>query len=222
MNKPIWIVSTPRSGTTYLCDVLNRTGLFAPEFGEHFNLIHGFRGDALRSDPAAFRYCKAFPQQLRGSDLTLRSVSEVLPGVVFVAVRRRSLLDRAVSLYLAERSGVYTVSTQPATGDFASFVDSPEGYLGRQLPSDLTDCVGFYERIKEEEESLRSELSTVEHIEVEYESIMDGSAFRGIFGILGLDSDWRQCMESSPMLPMPRSPEYWELKRGLASILCKV
>lgn len=222
MNKPIWIVSTPRSGTTYLCDVLNRTGLFAPEFGEHFNLIHGFRGDALRSDPAAFRYCKAFPQQLRGSDLTLRSVSEVLPGVVFVAVRRRSLLDRAVSLYLAERSGVYTVSTQPATGDFASFVDSPEGYLAKKVPLMVSDCMWFYERIRREEEDLQSELSTVEHIEVEYESIMDGSGFPMLFERLGLESDCDECLGSSPLLPVPRRSEYWELKKGLASMLCKV
>lgn len=222
MERPIWVVSTARSGTTYLCDVLNRTGLFRPEFAEHLNLVYGNRGGLLRRDPGRFRFCKVFPEQLRNSGVTLREVAALLPGVRFVSLRRRSLVDRAVSLYLAQRSGVYTVSEEAAEGDFARFVSTPEGYMGRALPCDAADCMGFYARVVEEERSLESALSTVAHHEVSYESVVSGAGLPGLFRELGLGADAASCAASSPLRQMPEREESARLRRVLAAMTCKV
>lgn len=222
MVKPTWIVSTARSGTTYLCDVLNRTGEFSPELSERLNLVYGDRGGALRRDPGRFRNCKVFPEQLRASRLTLAEVSDLLPGVRFVSLRRRSLVDRAVSLYLAQRSGVYTVSEGAATGDFARFVSTPEGYAGRPLPCDAGDCMTFYARVAREESELEAALSTVHHRELTYESLVSGEGLPGLFRWLGLGADPAECAAASQLRPMPPRAESERLRRVIASMTCKV
>lgn len=98
----VWVLSYQRTGSTYLCALLNQIG-FNPGLDEHLHVSKQIDPDRLP------RNNKVQPHQFAYRALALSDVLEQHPGTRFILLRRRDLVACAVSLYLAERTGVWSV-----------------------------------------------------------------------------------------------------------------
>jgi LPS sulfotransferase NodH len=120
MVAPLWILCNPRSGSSYLCDLLNNTGLF-PSL-EHPRLVNR-RGPLERGlsfnewlrlffSPYSFRdfeitpifYTKCIYHQYIEvfGDRNFDYIERYVPGVQFLWLHRNNIYEQVASLYFAK------------------------------------------------------------------------------------------------------------------------
>jgi len=154
MLKPCWIICTPRSGSTYLSSILNNIGMFKPQFSEYLGWKkHKFMTPVdLRSAPP---FCKVLHVHLnrifRQHDY-LQDVShthelqfmqprvshrhyieECLPGIRFVLLNRKNIVNQAVSYCLTS-----AISAKHQKSFFQMYSDSTHNeFLKTNVP--ITD-----------------------------------------------------------------------------------
>lgn len=123
-NRGYVICATPRSGSTYLCELLASTGqLGKPE--EYFNTV----GRRKHTDPnypknpraqvEIARFMGATPNGIYGVKIMLLQyhrarkrvdLFHALPNLEFLRIRRRDLLGQAISMWRAQQTGQYVAS----------------------------------------------------------------------------------------------------------------
>jgi len=178
--NPCWIVSTPRSGTTYFCDLINNTDLFNPFFEEHFNLIFGNRHQDFSDRSNEFMFCKIQPMQWEFNNLELNFVKEKLNNIKFIRIKRKNIIDKAVSLYLASISNIWNISEDIKNvklhDKLQSFISTDEDYLSKEFKLDLKYLIKCYHTVIEDEEKCDRFLENVNSIEIDYEEIINDNS----------------------------------------------
>jgi LPS sulfotransferase NodH len=100
-----WILAQQRSGSTFLCEVLNRTGFFDPHLAEHFTFNEW---DLFDESPHLFVNCKiAHPRTLKF--IGEKKVARTLPQTRYIKLSRKDTFAKAVSLAYCKKSNIYCV-----------------------------------------------------------------------------------------------------------------
>jgi LPS sulfotransferase NodH len=99
MVSNLYILTSARSGSTYFCQVLNNTGLFAPALVEHY----------LPKDIDLIpRNNKLLINKYNQSEyLTLGDVKKKYPDTKFIYLQRRDVIACTVSHFLAKSTIMY-------------------------------------------------------------------------------------------------------------------
>ena len=108
-KHPLYILATPRSGTTLLQVLLNQTGLFDPKISEWFNPRPYYDHIPWPMDEKLPRNCKVFPQHLkqRFGSARLEPIEEAWPDVKYVVVYRKDVAAQTASWMYSCRSDTW-------------------------------------------------------------------------------------------------------------------
>lgn len=110
MTDPIWILTTPRTGSTLLAGYLTDALGLEPELTERYITNPGYAGLRVPAGTVP-AFNKVFPHQYRAfwGDLDLSRVEREHPGVRWVYLFRRDRRAQAESYARAMTSGVWNV-----------------------------------------------------------------------------------------------------------------
>lgn len=110
-TRPCWVVCTPRVGSTYLCYLLNTTGVFRNcNFKEYFN-----HRSYTRPQREKFNYYPPPFNKLVWDQLPLEKAKEVtnrLFGIRFVNLYRKDICAQAVSQNLAQQADIWLITNR--------------------------------------------------------------------------------------------------------------
>lgn len=143
--NPCWILCLPRSGSTYLSNMLNNLNAFPAFDMIHPQLCHALNnkpgilqknhafGEWLRLyTPSLLRQCpppftKAIRSQYLSLSLDGSKIASILPGIRFISLKRRDTAKQAVSIYIAHELNQYHVYNQRMLRDYRqkTFVINP-------------------------------------------------------------------------------------------------
>lgn len=154
-NMNCWILTHARSGSTYLCDLLNSTGGL-PYFSE---TLHPYPDQSHMSRDDFFQKSLGFGKIHRSHfDLCLRDsdklhIKQHLPDLKFVLLRRNNHNQVAVSLYLAKMTNCWNILKKEEHGVQAYLntrVDIDNTMLLQTLNECRRDYYGWDEFLKNE------------------------------------------------------------------------
>jgi LPS sulfotransferase NodH len=106
MIPPCWIITAPRSGSNLLCELLNSTGLFEPQFLEHYDgRLCQYYVDLFEFP----RYNKLMRYMLWGKDYQAiySQLTLAFPDIRFVHLVRKDVVKQAVSKYFSIQTGMW-------------------------------------------------------------------------------------------------------------------
>lgn len=124
MITPCWILCTPRTGSSYLCEILNNLKYFPTYDSIYPDLFNNHSIGPLKSDRSfgewlrlytleLFQkyppiYTKAINHQFNRI-LTLDLTVEILPNIKFIILKRRNVINHTSSYYMAKKLNQYHV-----------------------------------------------------------------------------------------------------------------
>ena len=192
-KTPIWLLATPRTGSYYLSYCLNLSGL-NPEIQEYWNgsIYPNYEGFPCNN--------KVHPLQLREKDKTLNDVTEVLPNVKFVLLRRRDVIAQAVSRYIAQETGIWSVRNEKNKFDFQSSI---------RIPLSKDGILEMYQKCQDDEQYWLEQ--DVDKIETFYEDFIGNKQeIQRLFSCLGISYSLEDDFDSKIPLRKQRDlrPEY--------------
>lgn len=156
--RPIWILTTPRTGSTALARTLNSSGLLDPPLAEYFN------SEAVDEPWAGLqlpRNCKVMPEQTD----RWREINTHWPHAVLVHLVRNDLVAQIASTIIAIQTGVWIANQRTP-------------YQVNEIAVRITDVQRIRSQIRIGNATLRAWLSTREHMVVTYESLSHRTARR--------------------------------------------
>lgn len=136
--NPCWILADPRSGSSFLCEILNKTMIFpfydhpkiktndfflkkdqGRAFDEWFRLFSN-KIELYKSMPS---YVKVIYDQLFFLDekISIYDIEKIHPKIKFIYISRKSKIDQTVSLYIAKKLNAYHVFTKKFLNKCQSF-----------------------------------------------------------------------------------------------------
>lgn len=107
--RPLWIIATPRTGTTLLQKLLNQTGLFHPHMTEWYNPQPYFDDQPWPMGETPPRNNKVFPHHLsmRFGRKTLEPILEAWPDLRVVVMYRNDKAAQTASWLYSVDSGIW-------------------------------------------------------------------------------------------------------------------
>lgn len=150
--KPCWILTTPRSGSTYLSRRLNQTGFFNPPFAEWYNSETLFEKSYIQN-PVAF--CKIHRFQYDEH-------KPLFPkDVLLVHLTRKDLVEATVSQYFAGHTKVWNTTCEDKLLDHANI----------DVPYDKNVMLRLYFEMAHESKGWIEFLKDKEFLEFDYEDL---------------------------------------------------
>lgn len=188
--SPCWILTTARTGSSFLCEILNQTGLFVPEFKEYMH------PEAKPFEFVQRPYCKV----MRGHferflhDGAKEDIERLFPGMKYIYLNRQNIEDKAVSLYFARETGVWCLRREDR-----------EQYMAQPVHLDenkLMDAYHYEARVSRLWDNF---LEGTPHLRIEYEELVESPAevIRKVLTYLGY---FDEIIARCPLVPM-RRPE---------------
>lgn len=170
---PCWILTNPRSGSSYLSsclnNALNRAGYESYKFEEWFNL---FSCCTTRPEKIPrfcnlhrIQFCDFFTNEDR------LNIELLQPNMRYIHLRRRDVIAQTVSFFLMMESGIQNISN-------SNWIKKPIDYNEDIL-------LRFYLKIKDSYHNWDDYLNGVNHLAVDYEELF--SSFDLISNYLQLD-----------------------------------
>lgn len=167
-----WLLTSPRTGSTYLQYLLNHN-VGAPlnlscdrhmarfSFGEHMSeRFCKSLDDFFAWDPIVSKvHCHHFGAYLVDRPLLKPNLKDVR----FVLLERRDLHAQAVSLAMADRTGVTQCNS----------AESQAKYHARQLPLDDAKLLSCFKAVSDYKDFWRNWLHSEPHLVVTYESLIE-------------------------------------------------
>ena len=195
MTPGIIVCATPRSGSNYLCQLMESTGVLGVP-REYFNPVgrRAYDDPYYPDDPQAqleqvvttgasangVYAVKVHPFQLR-EQVTIDPLSD-LPGAVKVRLRRVDRLAQAISWALAQQTGQFRAGDAPAAEPSydpvlidasLSFLDGEEAFWDARLDPDRTLVVTYEELVADPQAAVDR---VAAHVGVEEPAVVDMSA----------------------------------------------
>lgn len=182
----VWVLSSPRTGSYYLCAILNRVG-FNPPLKEWYHQEIKRR----ESDPP--RNTKIHTFQLGHRGASIQSVMKEYPDTRFIVLRRRDHVACAVSNYIGTFTHMLLVTSEQQAQVYAGL---------KPVPFDESRILQIYARVLEEDrfwtrhmDSLNVAYRTVFYEDLETDPV---DTIQGIFDYLGILDDPAVCLEDVP------------------------
>ena len=107
LRQPCWILSSPRTGSSYLSNLLECTNLFRPRFAEWYDTPNVRKFAIPKILP---RFCKVHRPQIEHWNVDLDNLDKNLPGIRFIHISRKDKYSQAISYYFAHYSKFWAIS----------------------------------------------------------------------------------------------------------------
>ena len=161
--KPTWILCTYRTGSTYLASSLNSTGLFEPNFKEHFKdhqIEAGYYDKKIPKFAKVHRnlFLNLFKDKYKG----IHKVNKFYPNIQFIHLRRKNIIDQTLSHYFAAICKKFVVYEK----------DDLKKFQNTHVEYDKKKLYNLYKVIKKNYNSWYKFLDGQNYIDVYYEDLL--------------------------------------------------
>ena len=192
--SPCWILCYPRTGSSYLCELLNKTMLFPFYNNSSISRSDYFlkkdNGRAFDEWLRLFQNKKSFldniPNFLKAinhqffdlcNDCDISQIKKTLPNIKFIHLHRKNKINQAVSLFLAEELDAYHIFTK----------NSLFKHNDTKINCNYQKLINCYKKTKEYK-SWCGFLKNENYLEVYYESFLENPnlVLSNIFKFLNL------------------------------------
>jgi LPS sulfotransferase NodH len=227
MNIPCWILTTPRTGSTYLCDLLNSTGLF----GDHktsspvtnkvdrwteYYCKDFFKPEFLMNPPPINKIHHAdFFEYFGHSDL-----SRILPGVKYVLLKRKDIYAVTVSKYFVLEGAHFMDGKERWNIHTQSDIDKMQRM---NLAFNKTRMMNLHQRTKLADAAWDEYLKDKEFLEMQYEDLIHDptGCVKQVLALMGMEGKPDLNSEKMPMkLDHPQKKLFAERLKKLESREC--
>jgi LPS sulfotransferase NodH len=229
-TSPCWIFSMPRSGSTFLCEMLNLTGLFDPLFAEYFNSTINKSTDIKKdfiSNPFNYKFCKIQSFHFLKQKISFEDIKNVLGQVKIIKLDRINILDCIVSYCISYASSTYAISKNPTetalqtkTNNYVSDVNS---FTRKNIPyiNDFTInfCIDF---VFYQKKYLNYILQNMSFLNINYEEISNDDFLPKIFDYLEIDKDnfdFKYLKSKCLLVKTPEKEEKKQLEKRVLKII---
>jgi len=180
-QKPLYILATARTGSTFLCDLLNQTGLFEPILWEHYNLRKD-AGDGEWPNGEAPRNAKIMPHQMKWwfGRVTLDKIVSQFQDVHFVEVYREDIAAQAASTMYSHVTGIWNPTT----------FEQVQLYDAANLGFDRQESMMKFRNIYTNQMVIRDALRDFDHLTVSYEQLVAEPAWVANTVLEWIDADF--------------------------------
>jgi LPS sulfotransferase NodH len=205
---PCWILSYPRTGSSFLASSLNFTGLYDPICIEWLNPAVDKRDTEIAHQTVQWKPWHNIPPDIIKDNITLllrelplnlkihvfdykiwftkEHLAEIrqLLGLQIIRLRRRDILSATASYYLADATNVYAALNEEEVAKHAQI----------DIPIDKEKLLQYYQWMKEWDNECGELLDGIPHEEVFFEELFHNSElnreelFR-VHGILKIPED---------------------------------
>lgn len=174
MNENYWILTTPRTGSNRLCQLLNNTGLFEHYWEEYLNneyhpdITKYFNSPLLLLNNYNKLYCnKVHYYQLRQFCLINDNFDFIIkkfPNIKFIYLYRKDIIKQVVSLYIASYTKIWAIRNKKDQNVFFS---------KNEIPYDCHKIEYFYKETIESIQEIKKIINKHKNIiiQIEYEEI---------------------------------------------------
>lgn len=231
-HPPCWILSNPRTGSNYLCNALNQTGVYTPRFEEWLNPVVGLEDHLhtrwqpwkqIKLDEVVYRtnvelLIATAPRYLKIHSFDYKrffawshkhAIIKRFPAIKFIRLRRRDLLATTVSYYLALKTGIFSTSPK-----------NVEEHAAKQVPVNVDELLKYHEWVCGWDRAWDNFVSDVEHLEIWYEDLVsDSHVVARVYEYVGLPP--QRANVFVPRDVKARHPQTPELVNLLKEILCQ-
>lgn len=165
--RPCWILSSERVGSTYLCGLLNSTGLFYnPEFkqGWHEYYLHRFLKKEYTYNPPIINKLHYWQYK---KCLENVNINDILPNIRYVLLRRRDTVSSAISKYFIR-------SCQHIDGIDKWNIYNKKDFKtmqGNTAPFNKRKILDMYNQMEYDYDSWMNYLADKQFIEFDYEDL---------------------------------------------------
>lgn len=172
-GRPCWILTSPRTGSTWLARMLNRSvgmPLDMPSWGflrnwcfsEHMHPSN--RGDAMQfwDDPPVVSKVHNHHLLEFAPDIRVDDVAQKLPGICFVRLYRQDKVAQAISLYFSDVTAAHRIENN----------DQLQRYASRDVPWDAQAAYGKYQQVLSYDRNWDYWLNGRLHLRVSYEDLL--------------------------------------------------
>jgi len=171
---PCWILTNPRTGSTYLAELLNNTGIFNPRFEEYFtpDFVAAKNGIPVREAKNRIkaqirskrlpRYVKIFLGIFNELNLNHKFIKSVHPKIKYIRLRRRDIYANSVSWYIAESTKIWLVRNQAEL----------KGFTEKRVPFNEKRLIEIYTRLKKVFCEWDVHLEDCDFVDVFYEDLV--------------------------------------------------
>lgn len=172
--NPCWILSTPRTGSSILCDMLNNLDLFEEfrhslqnpfpsplqknrAFDEWLKIFIRYKGGLVEFEktPPKFNKCPHDQYQNVLGNKSPSYLQEVLPGIKFLILKRRDLYAQTISSYFSKWTHKYHLYNEQSKKD----------WMNIEIPFDEEVAIQTYLRTKEWQKCWKDFSAPVEYYE---------------------------------------------------------
>jgi hypothetical protein len=228
--SPCWIFSLPRSGSTFLCEILNLTGLFNPLFAEYFNSTLSkktFVKNDFLNNYANYKFSKIQPLHFHVNRLSWPEVKKIFPDLKIIKLKRDNFFECVVSYCIAELNSIYTISENPEktcveTG-CGQYITNPNKFSELKINFFNDKTIAKSVRFMLTQKKLFDELLVrIDCLEVDYEEIKNKQGFEKIFQYLNINCCVEDLLKQSVIKKTPERLEKKQIEEIVKSIFYNI
>lgn len=176
ITRPCWILTSPRSGSTYLCDLLNSTNLFGGKFTKdpprkkvdrwteytsiYYNKLFGVH---FLENPPVINKMHYWDRINYWDQINHYNNDEVIRDIVYVKVSRENLYEVTVSKYISMQTQKWNIRSENELKDFQKLTFE---FNEKQI-------IRLHEETKICHNGWNDFLSNKEHLVLTYENIVN-------------------------------------------------
>lgn len=222
----------PRSGSTYLCDILNSTGLFNPLFEEKFNskinCVDSIKNDFLKN-PENYKFLKIQPMHFKVNELSLKEVQKKFNNLKIIKLYRKSFFDSVLSLCVANLTKTYAVSKETSktlTGkNTKKYIKNINKYLNIKINIDDKKIIKIIKKTTKTMIDEKKEFDNIvindNVIEINYDDLMSENKILDIFKFLNIDIDIKKVILNTTIEKNPKINGLDDLKNIINDFFIK-
>lgn len=228
--SPCWIFSLPRSGSTFLCEILNLTGLFNPFFAEHFNSVINkqiyIKNDFLNNSNN-YKFSKVQSLHFYVNRLIWSEIKSVFPDLKIIKLKRDNFFECVVSYCIAELNSIYAISEDPEKTSLETgcgqYITSPNKFSELQVNFFNEKTIAQNIRFMLIQKKLFDDLLVgIDCLEIDYEEIKNKTCFDKIFQYLEINCNVEELLSKSVIKKTPERPEKKQIEEIVKNIFYNI
>ena len=208
---PCWILSTPRSGSSLLCELLNKTNLFNPIFVEYYNDQYCKNLYNIATNYKFKKYNKMMRYPLQISNISCKifytNLVNKFSNIRFIHLVRTNIFKQALSLFFSSKTRIWLYNIN----NIHDYRDIPYNY------SEILESYNFLYQAQWNDSIFL--LGGQKYLDITYEKFISDidlhmnkiMNFLNIKNNINWGETYRKISKSEQMIsPYPRKQEYYE------------
>lgn len=163
----IWILSEKRTGSSYLCEILNSTGLFEEEFKEWYvKFDHKKEITNFYKKNHLPKYCKIHHSVMKKNFGSFEELINQIGECKFIHIKRKNIKKMIVSQILASKTNMYEIRKKE---DYNKWIKT-------KIKIEKKDISLAYQKVLKKQKNWPEELGKLknkEFISVYYENLIE-------------------------------------------------